>query len=412
MKNITSFFLLISSFVFAQTATGNIENYLGNIIDSAAGSSGDNYVVPNTSQLNSWNTVIDFLLVENIGDARLNASSINYQVTEFTDTSITPSQVFYVLEEKSEQSNYWGTFVFSKTPTRNNLIIQAPHSQFDTNTGKEAVYCFKKIVARAVFINGTHRCNSNSFSSCSGTTSACGSSDFYKVSDMAHNVNSIFQKTTEIIFRNISNSVFIQLHGFAKRSTDPYVIISNGTRETPTTDYASLIEDALLTEDNLLTFKLAHINTNWARLIGFTNTQGRLINDSSDYCNTSATTTSGRFIHIEQEKSKLRNDETGWRKMSNALSKVFSNTLSVNQYNLDNSIFINPNPVKDRLIIQSNDNNIESIDVFNLLGQILIKHKNINQRKYEISLLGINDGIFFVKINTKTRITTKRIIHL
>jgi hypothetical protein len=100
--------------------------------------------------------------------------------------------------------------------------------------------------------------------------------------------------------------------------------MSNGTRETPTTDYATLIKDALLIEDNTLTFKLAHIDTGWTRLIGFTNTQGRLINNSTDHCNTSATTTSGRFIHIEQEKSKLREDASVWAKMSNALGSVFN----------------------------------------------------------------------------------------
>jgi len=306
------------------TATGDIETYVGNIIDSVPGSTGDNYVVPNASQETSWNTVIDFILANDLANARLNACDLNYQVTEFTDTSISPSQVFYVLEEKSPQQNYWGTYVFSKTPVRENLVIMAPHSKFDTNTGKEALHCFKNNVARAVFINGTHRCNNSIYSTCSGTTTACGSSEAYRVSDLAHNTNSMFQKTTENVFNNVSNSVFIQLHGFAKQASDPYVIMSNGTRVTPSPDYATLIQNALLVEDNTLTFELAHINTSWTRLIGFTNTQGRLINNSADYCNTSATATSGRFIHIEQEKTKLRDDITGWTKMSNALSNVFA----------------------------------------------------------------------------------------
>ena len=129
---------------------------------------------------------------------------------------MTPNQIFYILEEKNTQFNYWGTYVFSKTPTRNNLIIQAPHSKYDTNTGKQAIYCFKNNVARAVFINGTHRCNSDDFSTCSGTTTACGSSDNYKMSDLAHTTISMFQKTTENMFNSISNFVFVQLHGFGK----------------------------------------------------------------------------------------------------------------------------------------------------------------------------------------------------
>ncbi|MEN8185750.1 MAG: hypothetical protein ABFR05_01340 [Bacteroidota bacterium] len=46
--------------------------------------------------------------------------------------------------------------------------------------------------------------------------------------------------------------------------------MSNGTRETPTLDYAELIKEVLLVEDNTLTFKLAHKDQSWTRLIGFT----------------------------------------------------------------------------------------------------------------------------------------------
>lgn len=307
-----------------QIASGDLETYMGNIIDNIPGDSGNHYVVPSTNQLNTWNSVIDAILAENISEAVLKSAQVNYQITEFTDTSLSPNQVFYILEENSSQSNYWGTYVFSKTPVRDHLILMAPHIKNDTNTGKEAVYCFKNNVAKAVFISGTHRCNNATSSSCSGTTSTCGSSAAYRVSDMAHNTQSAFQKTTENVFSTISNSVFIQLHGFGKQASDPYVIMSNGTRETPTTDYATLIKDALLIEDSSLTFQLPHINTSWTRLIGFTNTQGRLINASADHCSTAATTTTGRFIHVEQERTKLRDNATGWAKMSNALKSVFN----------------------------------------------------------------------------------------
>ena len=314
----------LSSTPELQFASGGIETYMGNIIDNVPGDSGDDYKIPNTNQLDTWDLILNAILSENISEAVLKSSEVNYQITEFTDTSISPNQVFYILEEKSSHSNYWGTYVFSKTPTRDNLILMAPHIKNDTNTGKEAVYCFKNNVAKAIFISGTHRCNNSESSSCSGTTSTCGSSESYRLSDMSHNTNSVFQKTTENVLTTIPTSVFIQLHGFGKLASDPYVIMSNGTRETPTTDYATQIKDALLVEDNSLTFKLAHIDTGWTRLIGFTNTQGRLINNSTDHCSTSATATTGRFIHIEQEKSKLRDDATGWAKMSNALGSVFN----------------------------------------------------------------------------------------
>ncbi len=334
---------------------------------------------------------------------------INYQITEFIDISISPNQVFYVLEEKSEQTFYWGTYVFSKIPSRNNLIIQAPHSKYDTNTGKQAVFCFKNIVARAVFINGTHRCNSDSFSSCSGTTSVCGSNDSYRLSDLAHTVNSMFQETTEILLQTISNSVFIQLHGFGKNSTDPYVIMSNGTRETPITDYAVLIKDALLVEDNTLTFKLAHIDQSWTRLIGFTNTQGRLINNSTNPCNTSAASTTGRFIHIEQEKSKLRDDQNDWIKMSNALANVFSSTLSVNDYNFKN-ILIGPNPTSGKINI--NNNYLKNVEIFSVYGQKINVIQQVNNSKTIIDLNNQTSGVYFLRLKTEKGMVTKKIIKL
>lgn len=410
MKGITTIFFIINFItLFAQTATGNLETYIDNIIDNSPGNSGDNYVVPNQSQINSWNSIVNFILDKNLVNARSNADMINYQITEFIDISISPNQVFYVLEEKSEQTYYWGTYVFSKTPSRNNLIIQAPHSKYDTNTGKQAVFCFKNIVARAVFINGTHRCNSDSFSSCSGTTSVCGSNDSYRLSDLAHTVNSMFQETTEILLQTISNSVFIQLHGFGKNSTDPYVIMSNGTRETPTTDYAVLIKDALLVEDNTLTFKLAHIDQFWTRLIGFTNTQGRLINNSTNPCNTSAATTMGRFIHIEQEKSKLRDNADDWVKMSNALANVFSSTLSVNDYNFKN-ILIGPNPTSSKINI--NNNYLKNIEIFSVYGQKINVLQQVNNSKAIIDLSNQASGVYFLRLKTEKGMITKKIIKL
>lgn len=308
-----------------QTASGNIEDYIGNIIDNIPSSSGgNNYTTPNAFQLEISSGVVNAILANDIDLAVTKSGEIGYQITEFTDTSLSPNKIFHIIEKKNQASNFWGTYVFSKTPDRDDLVIMAPHSKYDTYTGKEAVYCFKNTLAKAVFINGTHRCNSDDLSSCSGTSSACGSSEPFRISDMAHTTTSMFQSVTKTVFNSVSSSVFIQLHGFSKQAADPYVIISNGTRETPTTDYATLIKDALLVEDNSLTFKLAHLDTNWTRLIGFTNTQGRLINNSIDACNTSAATTTGRFIHIEQEKSKLRDNATSWNKMSNALKSVFN----------------------------------------------------------------------------------------
>ncbi|MAU15404.1 MAG: hypothetical protein CMH46_07680 [Muricauda sp.] len=307
-----------------QYASGNIDTYLQSLIDGVPGSGGNDYTVPTTAQLEQWEGVIDGILEGNIQEAVTKAVALNYQITEFTDTALPVEQVFYVLAEyQSAPSNYWGIYVFSKTPEREDLVLMAPHIKYDTNTGLEAIYAFRNNVAKALFLSSAHRCNSDDATECSGTTSACGASGAYRVSDLAHNTASAFQMATETIATVLPNTVFVQLHGFGKGEDDPDVIMSNGTPETPEIDYVALIRDALLAEDGTLTFKIAHIDTDWTRLVGFTNTQGRYINASIDPCGVSATGTSGRFVHIEQAKSKLREDSSGWAKMSNALGNVF-----------------------------------------------------------------------------------------
>jgi hypothetical protein len=315
------------------------------------------------------------------------------------------------LEKQPTSSNYWGTYVFSKNPTRNNLIIQAPHIKNDINTGQQAVYCFKNTLARAVFISGTHRCNSTDFSMCSGTTSTCNSgTQSYRISDMAHNVTTMFQKTTDNVFTNIPNSVFIQLHGFGKSSSDPYVIMSNGTRQTPTIDYATLIKNELLNEDSSLTFQLAHINTDWTRLIGFTNTQGRLVNNSANDCNTSATTTTGRFIHVEQERTKLRDNESGWSKMSNALLNVFPSTLSLKDFNLNASISISPNPTSGTVVIYAKE--VYEIEIYNSYGQRIRVKKISRENNPFIDLKKESSGIYYLKIKTTNGLAFKKVVRL
>lgn len=403
--------ILFGTVTFAQTANGDLQDYMDNIIDNVPGNSGDDYVIPNSAQINSWNQTIGFLLDNNLEEGRTIANDINYQITEFTDTSINPNQIFYVLEEKASAQYYWGTYVFTKNPVRNNLILMAPHSIYDTNTGKQAVFCFKNNLARVVMINGTHRCNSDAYSSCSGTTGVCGiSGDNYKMSDLAHTEKSMFHETTETLFSDIARSVFIQLHGFGKRDSDPYVIMSNGTRETPSTDYAAMIRDALFVEDGSLTFKLAHIDTDWTRLIGFTNTQGRFINNSSDPCDDEATNSSGRFIHIEQERTKLRKDDTVWVKMSNALSNVFESTLGVDDVSLTDLVQIYPNPTEGN--IEFLGVSIEQIEVFNMVGQQVIMYKSNLKNLRSVDLKTLQKGVYQIKIKSGDHFINKKVIKI
>ena len=306
--------------------SGSLEDYLLDFYSTIPGSSGDNFVAPTTCQLSNWGSAVNGILQNNPGFAQSIANTFNYRVIKYKDTVPEPDQLYYILEEKTPLKNYWGIYVFNPSPCRKNLVLQAPHPKYDYNTGKQTIYCYTRLDAKAFCMSGAHRCNNSSESVCDGTSSVCtGSSAPYKISDNAHNTNSVFQETTQQIFYTDTNTIFVQLHGFTKQDTDPYVIMSNGTRNTPAVDYVVQIKDSLEVIDPVLTFKIAHIDTGWNKLVAFTNVQGRMLNESSDPCSQGVSDTGpgANFMHIEQEKIRLREDSTKWNKMYQALEQVF-----------------------------------------------------------------------------------------
>ena len=74
--------------------------------------------------------------------------------------------------------------------------------------------------------------------------------------------------------------------------------------------------------------------------------------------------------------------------------------------NLDVSIY--PNPVKDILNIDYDPSNeIQSVDVYSLLGELVKKKEHdINQ----LDLSSLNSGVYFLKIETVQGMLTKKII--
>jgi len=413
IKQFTVFLLYVQFFIsgaFAQTVTGDLENYIHQFINGLPGSSGDDYRVPTSLELNTWAGLISHLLKDELPEARQKADQLNYQIVEYEDNGTLPHSSYYLIEEKSERQNYWGTYILNRNPLRSQVVIQSPHPIHDSNTGKQGVFCFKRLGALAFFISGTHRCNNSNLSSCSGTTTACGTTSPYGVSDNAHNIMSVFQKTTEVLKNELDNTVFIQFHGFAMQETDPYVIMSNGTRITPEPDYISTLSNELFKIDNTLTFKIPHLDLSWKRLIAFTNVQGRYINNGISPCTMNAIECSGRFIHIEQEKKKLRADFIGWLKMYEALANTFPETTvsSRGRISAKNSVaFIYPNPTDGLLNIRAAGQ--FDISVFNSVGTCVFESTSHN----DIARIDMNNqvpGLYIVRIIRRGEASTKRII--
>lgn len=410
MKKISFMLLfLYTLYAFPQTDSGDMEAYLNTIITSMPGDSGNDFKIPNNTELTTWENCINNILSADITTARTHADLVNYEIVLYTDTAFSPSiNNYYILKEKNSATNYWGTYVFTQGGASNEMVLQAPHSDHDFNTGKQAIYNYVRLQNFALFLNGTHRCNHNQASSCSGTTSVCSSSsEPFKVSDMAHTTNSVWQKTTEIIYNTYSESVFVQLHGFTKLPSDPYVILSNGTDQTPSgTDYAVQIKDELFNQDATLTFQIAHID-NWTRLVGFTNTQGRYINQSANVCNLSATSSTGRFVHIEQEKTKLRDNATGWEKLHQALNSVFTGTVGLEDF--VEIRFTSKNPFKNS--IEFSANGVKKVQVYSILGKNVYDMNNIeNVSNFNIDTKLFPKGIYVLKVTTEKGVTSKKLL--
>lgn len=405
--------LIICLFIFSNNLrseiiqeSGSLFNKVSNFISNIPGNTGDHYKQPLDPDINTWNNIITDLINSNYTSASINANTLAYDIIEFTDTDTTLNKVYYILSPNS--SNHWGFYIFNPNYCRS-LVIQAPHPLFDFNTGKQGIHVFKETNALFFCLSGTHRCNSSDFSSCSGTTSVCNDTkQKFKISDLAHNDNSIFQETTKVLFNNFNDSYFIQLHGFEHGKDDPYLILSNGTQVTPTDDYLVDFKEALLSEDNTLTAVVAHIDLEWDSLRGFSNTQGRLINKSADICNLNATLTDGRFFHVEQEKLKLRNDISGWNKVSTALKNIFSCQASLtikDDYLQDNILTIYPNPTSDTFTIKGFNITLKEIEFFSLLGHKLNNKVNIyrlDNTKILVDMSKLSDGFYIVK-SKKTR---------
>lgn len=394
-KTILVFLLAILSAKAQVSKSGNMAGYIYSIIDDLPDAGGGEYHIPSIQDFNRWKELTSTLVQNNLPAATAYADTLEYNLVMFTEGS----HQYYVVEKKPLGNNYWGTYIYNPDGCRN-VVIQCPHPIYDYNTGKEGIYVFVKTQSVFYCLSGTHRCNASSFSSCDGTTTVCSASpEPYRISDPAHNANSVLQAVTEALHAWDSSLFFIQLHGFAQKADDPYVIMSNGTRDTPSTDYIPALADALANADPILDFRIGHIDLNWNRLLAFTNVQGRYLNNSSNPCTTDATTASGKFIHIEQEKSRLRTDSTRWEKMATAINVTFDcQPMDITAQHTSGNIRIYPNPTTGNIkIILDHFRSNATIKLISSTGSVLlIKHfQNINEADLDIPGL---PGIYLLEI--------------
>ncbi|MCF8435596.1 MAG: T9SS type A sorting domain-containing protein [Ignavibacteriales bacterium] len=408
------------------TITGSLKSYITSYINNIPGSAGDNYQLPDDNEFLLARESIRQLLEENSYAADSLAFLFGYRVISYIDTFTTPTSAYLILE-KHNSSNYWGIYIFNTQPKRQNLVLEVPHPLYDRNTGTQSLHIFMNSGAKALFISGTHRCNSSLYTDCSGTTTACNSSsESYRISDQAHSVNGLFQAGTIEVDTYNPNTIFLQLHGFSKLSTDPYMIMSNGTKSIPGNDLLYELALNIQAADPVIDFVIAHRDAAWTRLIATSNTQGRFINRSSNPCFNNATYNSGRFLHIEQAYSRLRDSESNWNKMLNAVNAVIPEDSTtffqepadlVPQFQISHN-YPNPFNPSTNFIISLNDRQHIKVEIIDALGR---NRGEISDKSYssgnhniaiDVSKFQLVSGVYYCKFSSENYTIVKKILFI
>jgi hypothetical protein len=257
----------------------------------------DKYRLPTAPELSSFRAALTHILDGDLQAAADVAVAANYDVVSYTDN--VSADVFALLREKNSNRHWGGLYVIDRTPERA-LVVQCPHPIYD-GVRVPCADIFKDTQAVAFLLAGTHRNNSPVESACDGDLEGAP----YRISDMAHAPDSIFQAAHEVIEGHFSRSVSLSFHGMAEATDPADVVVSNGTGRTFRGNSLSRVLTARMNQ--ILAAALdprvavSHQEPGFdPGLSGSDNTQGRFTNHSPDLCHADAPNAvfPERFIHM------------------------------------------------------------------------------------------------------------------
>ena len=273
----------------------------------------EGFTVPTEAEMKQWHTLVDTLVSGDTTAARslIDANFSSYALVEFIDTET--DQSYLLLQETPSVKTGWGTVALNLDPERN-LAVEVPHPTYDLNTYAEGADVFQETGARVFIMAGTARCANRAESRCDGQTTVCD--NVYHVSDMAHVVTSPYQVTHEVVTDAFPNMVALSLHGNGNSDCES-VFLSSGVQE----DTRPVVKDLrkALVERGV---NATDPGTSSCPLVGSTNVQGRYTNGSPRPCTQAASSATGSFIHIEQQRS-FRSSSSEYGALIEALNATF-----------------------------------------------------------------------------------------
>ena len=118
---------------------------LAETLEDLSFASGSNlYIPPNAGQQLQFRTLAGSLLAGNVVAADAQAAALNYELVQFTD--IPSGQIYLGVREilnMGQQTLGWGSY-FVNLSFGSNVLVEAPHPRFDTNSPEIAVRVFRQ----------------------------------------------------------------------------------------------------------------------------------------------------------------------------------------------------------------------------------------------------------------------------
>lgn len=385
--------------------SGDLKNEIISISSNMPGSGSEGYVKPSLADLNNWRDIISRMLEGEYlsADSLIQDNFPYYELILFTDTSF-ENKEYYLLREEVPIGKGWGTFIINPSFNRE-IAIEVPHARYDTNTNKEGIDVFRFTGSHFFIMSGTHRCANSEESVCSGTTSACGTSGPYRVSDMPHFYLTLFQVIHEEVTVRNPFSYSIQIHGHAQSNCEDF-FMSNG-HATLSKPILYNIKNSLLAYGGV-TVAVAGDGTSTCTLVASTNVQGRFTNGSSDPCIQAVSSTTGYFVHIEQSYY-VRTNPSIYAKLTDAINENIQPVTGM-KYIMETApsqlelITVYPNPFNPNTTIKYNvtENSLVSMKIYDALGrevETAVKRQlAIGNYYYQFDGTQKPSGIYFARI--------------
>ncbi len=281
----------------------------------------DSYIEPDPLLFEDWRQMIGQMLTSDCSSIQLPPGFVGfYEIRSFTDNQ--NGRTYCVLMETGDVDqddmvdHGWGTYIVDPA-YEHDLIIHVPHPREDLDTEQQGLRVFREIRARVFMMAGTSP-------DASTTASLCQPE--FPLSDMCHNLETMFQNTLMQILQEyqVSGADFlaIQFHGMSDAMCPGVdVFMTHGTEAPP------FPKDPV----NRLKLAMEVQHPDWVIRVpgeeppchyyGSTNIQGRVCNGVPYElaCTTFASTWSRHFIHIES-KPLMRESEDWFEAIEQVMS--------------------------------------------------------------------------------------------